>query len=139
MRRRSRALWDVVWQRAVDEAGIGEDLEAWSDHRHGIAWVWVRRQVALGPREYSSAATREEGCYIGLGVSLGLREARLCLWFGNENDEDRAAGFLSQDDWDPELDETYGYWSRQGLARIEAGGVGAGTPQWRLPPGRWLR
>ena len=117
-----QGLWDVVWQRAVDEAGIGEDLEAWSiTDMASLGFGFDAKSLwdsGIFIRGYA-----REGCYIGLGVSLGLREARLNLWFGNENDQDRAAGFLSQDDWDPELDEAYGYWSRQGLARIEAGGV----------------
>ncbi len=79
---------------------------------------------------FARAYTRGDS-WVGLGVGLALDEARLTFWFENKDGEDRAAGLLSQDDWDPDLDDNYGYWSRKGLARIEEGCV----PLERLHPG----
>ncbi len=118
-----QGLWDAVWGKAIDEAGIGEDLEAYSiaDMAHSLG-LGLDAVSLWDPGVFSRAYTRGDS-YIGLSVDLNLREAHLLLWFVNENDEDLAAGLLSQDDWNPELNETYGHWSREGLARIGAGSV----------------
>ncbi len=118
-----QGLWDGVWGKAIDEAGIGERLKAWSISDTADWYGLGFDAISLWRNGvFARAYTRDE-FWIGLGVSLDLREARLCLWFGNENDEDLADGLLSQDDWDPELDEYYGYWSKKNLARIEVGCV----------------
>ena len=113
-----QGLWDAVWERVVSE-----DLEAWSiaeaAHWYGLGFD----AKSLWQNEVFARAYTRGDSWIGLGVCLDLREVRLCLWFGNEKDEDLAAGLLSQDDWDPELDEDYGYWSKKDLARIEGGCV----------------
>lgn len=124
-----QGLWDAVWGKAIDEAGIREDLAAWSiAETAGWYGVGVDAVSLFQERVFARAYTREES-YIGLGVSLDLREARLIYWFGNANDDDLTAGLLSRDDWDPEQKD-YGYWSRKDLARIEAGRV----PLKRLHP-----
>ena len=118
-----QGLWDAVWPTAIDEAGIGEELEAYSiadmADWHGLGFD---AESLWDPEVFTRAYTRGDS-YIGLSVSLNLREAYLILWFGNETDEDLAAGLLSQDDWNSELDETYGRWSTKGLAPIRDGGV----------------
>ncbi len=117
-----QGLWDAVWGKAIDEAGTGEDLEAWSISKvapwYGLGFdaVSLFRDGVFG-RAYTKGES-----IVGLGVSLGLSEAHLILWFGNENDEDIAAGLLSQDDWDLEM-EDYGYQGRRGLAPIRDGSV----------------
>lgn len=117
-----QGLWDAVWQRTIDGAGVGEDLEAWSI-TDTANWYGLGFDVESLFREEMFARTYTRGeFYIGLGVSLDLHEARLIFWFGNENNEDRAADLLSQDDWDPEMGD-HGYLSKTKLARIEAGGV----------------
>lgn len=117
-----QGLWDTVWQRAIDEAGIGDDLEALS-----IAETAERYDIGLDAvslfesgvfvRGYTKGASN-----IVLGVNLDLREAWLIFWFGNANDDDLAAELLSQDDWCPEP-EDYGYWSKKDLAPIKDGQV----------------
>ena len=118
-----QGLWDAVWGKAIDEAGIGHDLEALSiaetAHSYGLGFD----AISLWQNGVFARAYTRGDSWIGLGVCLDLREAWLCLWLGNENDEDLAAGLLSQDDWDPKLYEAYGYWSKKGLARIEGGCV----------------
>ena len=118
-----QGLWDAVWGKAIDESGIGEHLEAWpiadTADWYGLGFdamsLW---QDGVFARAY----TREDS-YIGLGVCVGVRHVWLCLWFGDQNDNDLGAGLLSQDDWSSDLDEAYGYWSKKGLARIEGGCV----------------
>ena len=118
-----QGLWDAVWGKAIDEAGIGEDLEACSiadmaSYGYGFDAV----SLWQGPGVFARGYTRGDS-YIGLGVNLNLREARLIFWYGNKNnDDDLAAGLLSQDDWDPEMGDE-GYQTRKGMARIEANGV----------------
>lgn len=114
----AQGLWHTVWQKAIDEAGIGKDLEAWSIPKtaswYGLKfdtkslWQW-----SLFARAY----TRDDSS-IGLGVGLHFHGARLSLWI-----EKDLAGLLSQDDWDPELDEYDCYQSKKNLARIEEGCV----------------
>ena len=108
-----QSFWDAVWGKAIDEAGIGKDLEAWSIP-DTAAWYGLGFDaISLWQESVFARAYTRDDSRIGLGVSLDLREAWLCLWFGNENDEDLTAGLLSQDDWNPELDEYYGYWSKK--------------------------
>ena len=118
-----QGLWDAVWPAAIDEAGIGEDLEAYSiadmADRHGLGFD---AESLWAAEVFTRAYTRGDS-YIGLSVSLNLREAYLILWFGSESDEDLAAGLLSWDDWNSGLDETYGHRSTKGLAPIRDGGV----------------
>ena len=118
-----QGIWEAVWGKAIEEAGIGKDLEAWSIPETAEWYGLGFDAISLWQDKVFARAYTREDSRIGLGVSLDLREARLCLWFGNENDEDLADGLLSQDDWDPELDEDCGYWSKKNLARIEAGCV----------------
>ena len=118
-----QGLWDGVWQRAIDEAGIGKDLEAWSITDTAEWYGPGFDAISLWQEGVFARAYTRDDSRIGLGVVLDLREARLCLRFKNENNEDLAAGLLSQDDWDPELDEYYGYWSKKNIGRIEEGCV----------------
>lgn len=115
-----QGLWEAVWQTAIDKAPIRQELEAWSiadtANWYGVGFdsmsLW---QNAVFARAY----TREDS-HIGLGVSLDIREARLTFWFGDEDDQDLAAGLLPQDEWDPEPGD-YGHWSMAGLAPIREG------------------
>lgn len=117
-----QGLWDAVWQRAVDKAPIGQELEAWSI-TDTASWYGVGFDaVSLWQNGIFGRAYTRRDSYIGLGVSLDLREAQLIFWFGNQNDEDLAADLLSQDDWDSEMGD-YGYQSRRGLAPIGDGCV----------------
>ena len=113
-------LWDAVWQRAIDEAEEGEDLEALSIAETAELYSGLDAVSLFQSGIFAHAYTRRDS-RIYLGVSLDLREAWLIFWFGKAND-DLAAGLLSGDDWDPEPD-IWGYWSKTGLARIEAGCV----------------
>ena len=117
-------LWDAVWQRAIDEAGIGEDLEACSI-TETARWYGVGFEAVSLFQDgvFARVCTRGDS-RICLGVHLGVCEAQLIFWFGDENDGDLAAGLLPSEDWNPELEDvTYGYWSGTGLARIGSGGV----------------
>ena len=117
-----QGLWVAVWGKVIDEAGIGEDLEAWSI-ADTAGWYGLGFDaISLWQNCVFARAYTRGDSYIGLGVSLDLREARLIFWFGNENDEDLAADHWPQDGWDPEMWD-HGYQSRKGLTRIEAGCV----------------
>ena len=116
-------LWDAVWGKAIHEAGIGEDLEAWSI-AETARWYGLGFDAISLFRDgvFGRAYTKGESI-VGLGVNLDVRDVWLCLWFWNEDNGDLALDLLPSDDWNSELDETYGYWSKTGLARIDAGGV----------------
>ena len=122
-----QGLWDAVWGKAIDEAGIGEDLTAWSI-TDTVGWYEVGFDaISLWQEKVFARAYKRRDSCIGLGVSLGLHghEAQLTLLFENEAGKDLAAGLPLKDDWNPEQDETYGYgyWSRTGLAPIGDGEV----------------
>ncbi len=123
-----QGLWDAVWQRAIDETGIGEGLQAWSI-ADTAGWFGVRFDAEFLFRENVFARVYTKGDFhIDLGVSLGpgldLRETHLTFWFGDENNKDLAAELLPRDEWDSlDPDAGYGYWSRRGLARMDAGEV----------------
>ena len=108
--------------KAIDEAGIGKDLEAWSIPDTADWYGLGFDAVSLFQNGIFARAYTREDSYIGLGVSLDLREARLIFWFGTKNEEDLAADHWPQDGWDAETWD-YGYRSQKGLARIEAGCV----------------
>lgn len=117
-----QGLWDTVWQRAIDEAGIGKDLEAWSIS-DTATWYGLRFDAeSLFWNDVFARTYTREISYIGLGVSLDLHEARLIFWFGTENNDDLAADHWPQDGWDAEIWD-HGYRSQKGLARIEEGCV----------------
>ena len=117
-----QGLWDAVWGKAIDEAGIGKDLEAWSIPDTADWYGLGFDAVSLFQNGIFARAYTREDSYIGLGVSLDLREARLIFWFGTKNEEDLAADHWPQVGWDAETWD-YGYRSQKGLARIEAGCV----------------
>lgn len=119
-----QGLWDAVWGKAIDEAGIGRDLEA-DSIAETAPWYGVGFDAEALFRERVFARRHTRGnSYIGLGVNLDLREAQLIFSLVNENDEDLAADLLSRDEWEPEQNEKgYGYWSTRGLAPIRDGGV----------------
>ena len=118
-----QGLWDAVWGKAIDESGIGEDLEAWPIADTADWYGLGFDAISLWQDSVFARAYTREDSYIGLGFCLGVRQVWLCLWFGDQNDNDLGAGLLSQDDWSSDLDEAYGYWSKKGLARIEGGCV----------------
>lgn len=112
-----QGLWDAVWQRAIDKAPIVQELEPWSI-ADTANWYQVRFDaMSLWQNGVFARAYTRQDSYIGLGVSLGIRDARLTFWFGDEDDQDLASDLLPQDDWNPEP-EDYGYCSKAGLAPI---------------------
>ena len=120
-----QGLWGAVWGKAIEEAGIGEDLAAWSI-TGTVGWYGVGFDaVSLFEQGVFARAYTRRDSRIGLGFSLDLHEAQLTLLFESEAGKDLAAGLLLKDDWNPEQDETagYGYWSRTGLAPIGDGEV----------------
>lgn len=110
-------LWDAVWQTAIDEAGIGENLEALSIAKTAELYAGVDAVSLFRDGAFTRGYVRGDS-RIYLGVSLDLREAWLIFWVGNANYDDLTADLLSQNDWSPEPDE-WGYWSKKDLARIE--------------------
>lgn len=121
-----QGLWDAVWGKAIDEAGTGKDLAAWSI-ADTVGWYGVGFDaISLWQAWVFARAYTRRDSRIGLGVSLNFHEAQLTLLFESEaDDKDLAAGLPLKDDWNPEQNETegYGYWSRTGLAPIGDGEV----------------
>ena len=116
-------LWNAVWQRALDQFDSCQDIEPLSIYEtqqwYGLSFdptsLWDDSVFARG---YRIARFK-----MGLGVTLDVRQARLCLWFGSEDDHDRVDNRLSPDDWDPDFDDTFGYWTTKDMARIADGHV----------------
>ena len=116
-------LWNAVWRRALDQFDSCQDLEPlsisetqqWYEFSFDPKSLWHNGAFARG--------YRIAGFKMGLGVSLDVHEARLCLWFGNEDDDDCVARRLSRRDWDPDFDDTFGYWTTKDMARIAGGHV----------------
>lgn len=120
-----QGLWDAVWGKAIDEAGIGPDLEADSiaETAPWYGGVGFDAEALFRDGVFARRHTRGDS-YVGLGVNLDLREAQLIFSLVNEKDEDLAADLLSRDEWEPEQNEKgYGYWSTRGLGPIRDGGV----------------
>lgn len=118
-----QGLWDAVWPTAIDEAEIGASLEAYSISDMADWHELGFDANSLWDADVFTRAYTLGDSYVGLSVSLNLREAHLVLWFGDQDDNDLALDLLPSDDWNSELDETYGHWSTKALAPIRDGGV----------------
>ena len=116
-------LWDEVWGRAIDEAPIGQELEARS-----ITDTAERNKLEFNARSLWEnevfVRTYTRGDFsIDLGIKLSRSYARLMFWFGDDGNENGADNFLPEDDWDLDEQTDYGCESRRDLARINAGGI----------------
>ena len=117
-------IWNEVWQPVLDSSDIEiqalsiVEAQEWGNVHVDTENVWRNEELY---RYF-----RKNGSLIILGVGLDSNEARLYLWFGDEQGENSKAEKLSlpASDWylEEEGSEEWGYTSK-GLAPIRNGCV----------------
>ena len=113
-------LWDEVWQKALNSSDLElaplsiAETQEWSGFALDTQSVWASKWLC---RNF-----RKKDFYICLGVWLEIKEARLGLWFGDEEGTSETPSLLSAmtGDWSCELEDQGDefFYTRAGVARL---------------------
>ena len=110
-----------MWQPALDDCGFAGSLEPRSFSEQ-LDYVGPCDTYSSWETDFLERAFDKGDHKFGLGVEIGLRQARLTIWLLDGNDDDLTTDLNLGVDWVTELDDEGYLYSCDELARFSNDG-----------------